>query len=67
MTTAVQRVICTLALALSLAACSQLEELPTELFGEQEAPLPGKRISVLALDAALEADPSVADLEVRLP
>ena len=37
-------------------------------FGTAEAPpLPGERVSVLALDAQLEADPSVADLRVSLP
>ncbi len=37
-------------------------------FGTVEAPpLPGERVSVLALDAQLEADPSVADLRVSLP
>lgn len=52
-----------LVLALGLAGCG-IDEI---FEGEQEPPLPGQRISVLALDASLEADPSVADLEVRLP
>jgi outer membrane protein assembly factor BamB len=34
---------------------------------KEEARLPGKRISVLALERALEPDPQLADLAVRLP
>ena len=46
-----------------LAGCGITEWIAEE----RDPPLPGERISVLALDAALEADPSVADLQVRLP
>ena len=53
-----------LALAGTLLAGCGLEEIIEE---ERNPRLPGERISVLALDAALEADPSVADLQVRLP
>ncbi len=52
-----------LAAAILLSAC----ELPRSLLESEDPPLPGKRVSVLALDASLEADPSVADLQVRLP
>lgn len=37
------------------------------LGAKEEARLPGKRISVLALERALEPDPLLADLAVRLP
>ena len=48
-------------LVLALTACS-------DWLGDVEAPpLPGQRISVLALDTAIEPDPRVADLAVRLP
>ena len=49
---------------LMLSACETVEEW---IDAESNPPLPGERISVLALDAALEADPRVADLKVRLP
>ena len=35
--------------------------------GEEGAPLPGERISVLLLDRALEADPALADEAMSLP
>lgn len=47
---------------LTLSACSDLW-----LGFDEDDPLPGERISVLALDASLEADPSVANLQVQLP
>lgn len=50
------------ALGLGLGACED-----AWLGFDEEAPLPGERISVLALDASLEADPSVASLQVQLP
>ena len=50
------------ALCLGLGACEDFW-----LGLDQEDSLPGERISVLALDASLEADPSVASLQVRLP
>ncbi len=47
-----------------LGACSGLPGW----FGEGEAaPLPGERISVLALERTPEPDPRIADLQVRLP
>lgn len=37
-------------------------------FGEaEEPPLPGERLSILALEQRPEADPRIADLQVRLP
>ena len=50
------------ALSLSLASCDSW------LGGESnKKPLPGKRISILALDRTVTADPKLADLAVRLP
>ncbi len=51
------------ALPLLLAGCDSMD-----LFaGKKTAPLPGDRLSVLALDQQLEPDPRIADLQVRLP
>jgi len=47
-------------LAAGLAGCSFFEN-------EGPPPLPGDRISILALEQTLEADAGLADLEVRLP
>jgi outer membrane protein assembly factor BamB len=47
-------------LAAGLASCSFWEN-------EGPPPLPGERISILALEQTLEADAGLADLEVRLP
>lgn len=58
-----QRIAPALALAVLLGGCGSFDWL-----GEAEAPpLPGERISVLQLDQALEPDPQIADLAVRLP
>ncbi len=47
-----------------LASCSALPDW----FGESEAPpLPGERISILALEQSLEPDEGIADVTVRLP
>lgn len=35
--------------------------------GESEPPLPGERIAVMTFGKGLEADPGIAELEVRLP
>jgi len=51
-------------LMISLASCSLLPDW----FGEKEAPpLPGERISILALEQSLEPDEGAADITVRLP
>ncbi len=48
----------------ALGAC----DLADEWFGGTEAPpLPGQRLSVLALQSTVEPDPRIADLDVRLP
>jgi outer membrane protein assembly factor BamB len=46
---------------LGLAACSGW------FGGDNEKPLPGERISVMTFERALEPDPGLADLAVRLP
>ena len=47
-------------MSLLLAACESI-------FGDDEEILPGERIPVMLLDRALEPDPRIADLPVRLP
>ena len=48
----------------TLAAC----DLMPDWFGATEAPpLPGTRLSVLALESTIKPDPRIADLDVRLP
>lgn len=47
-----------------LSACDTMPNW----FGDNEAPpLPGERLSVLALEGTIEPDPRIADLDVRLP
>lgn len=61
----ITRLMASLGLVLLLAGC---EILPDFLgAGESEAPLPGRRIAILALDKGLTPNPSIADLRVRLP
>ncbi len=56
-----------LAIVLSSAALGACD-LSNQWFGANEAPpLPGYRLSVLALESAVEPDPRIADLDVRLP
>ncbi|WP_051548094.1 hypothetical protein [Sneathiella glossodoripedis] len=51
-------------LLVSIAGCSWLPDW----LGESEAPpLPGERISILALEQTLEPDEELADVTVRLP
>ncbi|MBL4906938.1 MAG: PQQ-binding-like beta-propeller repeat protein, partial [Sneathiella sp.] len=51
-------------LVAGLAGCAALPDW----FGEAEAPpLPGERISILALEKSLEPDEGLADITVRLP
>ncbi|MBO6827292.1 MAG: PQQ-binding-like beta-propeller repeat protein [Sneathiella sp.] len=50
--------------AISVTACDSLPNW----FGDAEAPpLPGERISILALEKTLEPDENLADVTVRLP
>lgn len=53
-----------LAAALGLAGCDTIDDLVSSDTGET---LPGERISVMALERSLEADPRIATLEVVLP
>jgi len=55
-----------LGLLAGLAGCETLESLDFT-GGKNTPPLPGERISVLALERQIEPDPRIADLEVRLP
>lgn len=57
-----RRVAIVAAVALGLTGCTD-----TWFGTSEDPPLPGTRISVLALDAQLEADPTVADMQVILP
>lgn len=58
------RILAIVAVSLLVGACNALPNW----FGEaEEAPLPGERISVVALEQAPKADPRIADLQVRLP
>lgn len=52
-----------LALPLLLGGC----DLFDTIFSKSKPPLPGERISILALEQAQEPDPRIADLAVRLP
>ena len=52
-------------LVAGLGACG--DTLRTILGTEEDDPLPGERISILELQQALEPDPRIADLAVRLP
>ena len=57
-----------LGLALGLTGVLALSGCGTFLGeGETDAPLPGKRISILAVDRGLSPDRAIADLEVTLP
>ncbi|WP_193370810.1 outer membrane protein assembly factor BamB family protein [Pelagibius marinus] len=58
-----KRLLLPLSLPLVLSACGI-----SDWFGETEAPpLPGQRIAILAYERGLRADPSIADVPVRLP
>lgn len=52
-----------LVLTLTAAGCSWIDDLGAK----DKAPLPGQRISVLALESQLKPDPRIADVDVRLP
>lgn len=49
---------------MALAGC---DALPDWLGESKSPPLPGDRISILALEKSLEPDPRISDLQVRLP
>ena len=52
------------ALIVALGACESITEY---IEGAQDAPLPGERISVIALQRTLRPDPDITDIDVRLP
>lgn len=52
------------ALGVSLAGCSTFDDI---FGGPGKTPLPGERLSVMATDRGVEADPRLAQLDVRLP
>ena len=52
-----------LAAALPLGGCSIWDTY----FGTHKTPLPGERIAVMKLDRTLTADPTLADVPVKLP
>ena len=54
-----------LVLSLSLSGCEWMQD--TWMGGDDKKPLPGKRVSVLAHDSKLKADPEAAEQELRLP
>jgi outer membrane protein assembly factor BamB len=49
---------------LVLAGCETIDDL---ISGDPKTPLPGKRISVLNLASQLQPDPTIKDVQVRLP
>ncbi|MEO3429625.1 PQQ-binding-like beta-propeller repeat protein [Pelagibius sp. CAU 1746] len=58
-----KRLLLPLSLPLVVSACGI-----SDWFGETEAPpLPGQRIAILAYERGLRADPTIADVPVRLP
>ena len=52
------------ALIVALGACERITEF---VEGTQDVPLPGERISVIALQRTLQPDQRIADVSVRLP
>ena len=63
---AARRILLLLGTLLALGACNMIDAL--DLFGgPTKKPLPGDRISVLALEHNLEPDPAIASLYVKLP
>jgi len=61
---AMRKTVALCGMLVTLSACSGV----TDWFGASEAPpLPGERISILALEQSLEPDEGIADITVRLP
>jgi outer membrane protein assembly factor BamB len=63
MKTVMCRAITVLSLTALLSAC----DLPDWMGEAGDPPLPGERISIMSLQSSLQADPALADLNVRLP
>ncbi len=54
-------------LALGLAGCDMADAVDALLPSTPKPPLPGKRVSVLNLEQAIKPDPSIQEIDVRLP
>jgi outer membrane protein assembly factor BamB len=54
-------------LALGLAGCDMADALDTLLPSAPKPALPGKRVSVLNLEQGIKPDPSIQEVDVRLP
>jgi outer membrane protein assembly factor BamB len=52
---------------LGLVPLTACDTIPDWFGAGEDPPLPGQRISVLQLEQDIEPDPSIADLEVKLP
>jgi outer membrane protein assembly factor BamB len=55
------------AVALALAGCDIVDTVDTLLPSAPKPPLPGKRVSVLNLERQIQPDPSIQEVDVRLP
>lgn len=60
-----RKILLALALIAPLSACEWVQD--TWMGGDDKKPLPGKRVSVLAHETKLKADPQASDQELRLP
>jgi len=54
-------------IALGLAGCNMADTIDSLLPNAPKPPLPGKRVSVLNLEQGIKPDPSVQEVDVRLP
>src|SRR5260370_28667751 len=54
-------------LALGLASCDIVDTIDSLLPEAPKPPLPGKRVSVLNLEQQVRPDPSIQEVDVRLP
>jgi outer membrane protein assembly factor BamB len=54
-------------LALALAGCDIVDTVDSLLPAAPKPPLPGKRVSVLNLERQIQPDPSIQEVDVRLP
>src|SRR5215470_13462888 len=54
-------------IALGLASCNIADAVDELLPSASKPPLPGKRVSVLNLEQQIRPDPSIQEVDVRLP